>query len=145
MRIQADLFSGYAVLRSEEMKKNLRLDQIRLTMVEDEADYDAGWQRWRPARWRWLFTIDSLLMAGAKLGRFPASIVMVIDETKGADAVLAFDASVKTVQDLNSPDAGFVQRPVRPASFWHGWSSRTSSCRTWAATGSSRLTVLRRC
>ena len=41
VKIQADLFSGYAVMRSEEMKKNLRYDQIRLTMVEDEADYDA--------------------------------------------------------------------------------------------------------
>ena len=33
VRIQADLISGYAVLRSEEMKKNLRLQQIRLTRV----------------------------------------------------------------------------------------------------------------
>ena len=118
VKIQADLFSGYAVLRSEEMKKNLRYDQIRLTMVEDEADYDARLAALEAGEVEMaVFTIDSLLMAGAKLGRFPASIVMVIDETKGADAVLAFDAGVKTVQDLNSPDAGFVLTSSSPSEF----------------------------
>ena len=68
VRIQADLFSGYAVLRSEEMKKNLRLDQIRLTMVEDEADYDARLAALEAGEVEMaVFTIDSLLMAGAKL------------------------------------------------------------------------------
>ncbi|MBO61482.1 MAG: hypothetical protein CMO63_05880 [Verrucomicrobiales bacterium] len=118
VRIQADLFSGYAVLRSEEMKKNLRLDQIRLTMVEDEADYDARLSALEDGDVEMaVFTIDSLLMAGARLGRFPASIVMVIDETKGADAVLAFDEGVKTVQDLNTSDAGFVLTPSSPSEF----------------------------
>ena len=118
VKIQADLFSGYAVMRSEEMKKNLRYDQIRLTMVEDEADYDARLAALEAGDVEMaVFTIDSLLMAGAKLGRFPASIVMVIDETKGADAVLAFDAGVKTVQDLNSPDAGFVLTSSSPSEF----------------------------
>lgn len=118
VRIQADLFSGYAVLRSEEMKKNLRYEQIKLTMVEDEADYDARLEALEDGDVEMaVFTIDSLLMAGAKLGRYPVSIVMVIDETKGADAVLAFDAGVKTVQDLNSPDAGFILTPSSPSEF----------------------------
>ena len=118
VKIQADLFSGYAVLRSEEMKKNLRLDQIRLTMVEDEADYDARLSALEDGDVEMaVFTIDSLIMAGAKLGRFPASIVMVIDETKGADAVLAYEESVKTVQDLNSSDAGFILTPSSPSEF----------------------------
>ena len=118
VKIQADLFSGYAVLRSEEMKKNLRLDQIRLTMVEDEADYDARLRALEDGDVEMaVFTIDSLIMAGAKLGRFPASIVMVIDETKGADAVLAYEEGVKTVQDLNSSDAGFILTPSSPSEF----------------------------
>ena len=118
VKIQADLFSGYAVLRSEEMKKNLRLDQIRLTMVEDEADYDARLSALEDGDVEMaVFTIDSLIMAGAKLGRFPASIVMVIDETKGADAVLAYEEGVKTVQDLNSSDAGFILTPSSPSEF----------------------------
>ena len=88
------------------------------SMVEDQADYDARLAALEAGEVEMaVFTIDSLLMAGAKLGRFPASIVMVIDETKGADAVLAFDAGVKTVQDLNSPDAGFVLTSNSPSEF----------------------------
>ncbi|HAH99478.1 MAG TPA: hypothetical protein DCO70_09075 [Verrucomicrobiales bacterium] len=118
VRIQADLFSGYAVLRSEEMKKNLRYEQTRLTIVEDEADYDARLEALEDGEVEMaVFTIDSLLMAGAKLGRFPVSIVMVIDETKGADAVMAFEEGVKTMQDLNSPDAGFILTPSSPSEF----------------------------
>ena len=87
-------------------------------MVEDEADYDARLSALEDGDVEMaVFTIDSLIMAGAKLGRFPASIVMVIDETKGADAVLAYEEGVKTVQDLNSSDAGFILTPSSPSEF----------------------------
>ena len=118
VKIQADLFSGYSVLRSEEMKKNLRYDGIRLTMVSDEADYSARLEALEDGDVQMaVFTIDSLLVAGAKLGRYPVSIVMVIDETVGADAVVAFDEGVKTVQDLNTSDAAFVLTPSSPSEF----------------------------
>ncbi|MAJ17228.1 MAG: hypothetical protein CBC27_09925, partial [Opitutia bacterium TMED67] len=118
VKIQADLFSGYSVLRSDEIKKNLRYDGIRLTMVKDEADYDSRLEALEDGDVDMaVFTIDSLLVAGAKLGRFPVSIVMVIDETTGADAVLAFDQGVKTVQDLNVSDASFVLTPSSPSEF----------------------------
>ena len=118
VKIQADLFSGYSVLRSEEMKKNLRYDGVRLTVVKDEADYDARLEALEDGDVEMgVFTIDSLLVAGSKLGRFPVSIVMVIDETIGADAVLAFDTGVKTVQDLNASDAAFVLTPSSPSEF----------------------------
>ena len=118
VKIQADLFSGYSVLRSEEMKKNLRYEGVRLTVVKDEADYDARLEALEDGDVQMgVFTIDSLLVAGAKLGRFPVSIVMVIDETTGADAVLAFDNGVKTVQDLNTSDAAFVLTPSSPSEF----------------------------
>ena len=118
VKIQADLFSGYSVLRSEEMKKNLRYDGIRLTMVADEADYSARLEALEDGDVQMaVFTIDSLLVAGAKLGRYPVSIVMVIDETVGADAVVAFDEGVKTVQDLNTSDAAFVLTPSSPSEF----------------------------
>ena len=118
VKIQADLFSGYSVLRSEEMKKNLRYDGIRLTMVTDEADYSARLEALEDGDVQMaVFTIDSLLVSGAKLGRYPVSIVMVIDETVGADAVVAFDEGVKTVQDLNTSDASFVLTPSSPSEF----------------------------
>ncbi|HJN89257.1 MAG TPA: hypothetical protein QGG93_02905, partial [Verrucomicrobiota bacterium] len=39
--ISADLFSGYAVLRSSQIRDNLKPKGIRLTVVDDGADYAA--------------------------------------------------------------------------------------------------------
>ena len=116
--IAADLFSGYAVLRSAQMRDNLKASGIRLTMEDDKADYGARLEALEDGDVQMaVYTIDSLLMAGAKAGGFPASIVMVIDETKGADAVLAFKDAVASLQDLDDPDARFVLTPSSPSEF----------------------------
>ena len=106
LSIAADLFSGYAVLRSAQMRDNLKLEGIRLTMVDDGADYGARLEALEDGDVQMaVYTIDSLLMAGAKAGGFPASIVMLIDETKGADAVLAYKSAVASLQELDNADA----------------------------------------
>ena len=116
--IAADLFSGYAVLRSAQMRDNLKASGIRLTMEDDKADYGARLEALEDGDVQMaVYTIDSLLMAGAKAGGFPASIVMVIDETKGADAVLAFKDAVASLQDLDDLDARFVLTPSSPSEF----------------------------
>jgi hypothetical protein len=116
--IAADLFSGYAVLRSEQMRDNLKASGIRLTMEDDKADYGARLEALEDGDVQMaVYTIDSLLMAGANAGGFPASIVMVIDETKGADAVLAYKDAVGSLQALDDPDARFVLTPSSPSEF----------------------------
>ncbi len=116
--IAADLFSGYAVLRSAQMRDNLKASGIRLTMEDDKADYGARLEALEDGDVQMaVYTIDSLLMAGANAGGFPASIVMVIDETKGADAVLAYKDAVGLLQDLDDPDARFVLTPSSPSEF----------------------------
>ena len=118
LSIAADLFSGYAVLRSAQMRDNLKLEGIRLTMVDDGADYGARLEALEDGDIQMaVYTIDSLLMAGAKAGGFPASIVMLIDETKGADAVLAYKSAVASLQELDNADARFVLTPSSPSEF----------------------------
>jgi hypothetical protein len=103
--VAADSFSGYAVLRSEALKQDLKSQQIKLTVQDDQADYTARLAALRAGKVQLAaFTIDSLIAAGAKAGEFPASIVMVIDETKGGDAIVAWKSSVASLQDLNQPD-----------------------------------------
>ena len=103
--LAADSFSGYCILRSEAIKQELRSRQIRLTVQDDKAGYAARLQALREGKVQFaVFTIDSLIMAGAK-GRFSASIVLVIDETKGGDAIVAKTNAVASVQDLNNPAA----------------------------------------
>ena len=64
--IAADLFSGYAVLRSAQMRDHLKSDGIRLTMVDDGADYGARLEALEDGDVQMaVYSIDSLLLAGA--------------------------------------------------------------------------------
>ncbi len=113
-----DSFSGYSVLRSSAMHRDLKNQGIKLEIVDDGADYG---KRLKSLEDRdvdlAVFTVDSFLTAGAKAGKFPASIVMVIDETSGADAVIAYESKVKNLEDLDYADARIVLTPASPSEF----------------------------
>jgi len=116
--IAADTFSGYAILRSEAMKKELKAQGIKLEIVDDNADYIARAKALEDEKVQMaVYTVDSYLTAGAAIGKFPASIVMVIDETKGGDGIVAYKGSVANFNDLNHPDARFVLTPNSPSEF----------------------------
>lgn len=116
--IAADSFSGYSVLRSPLMKKELKAQGIKLIIEDDNADYLARMKALRDGRIQMaVFTVDSFLTAGAALGTFPATIIMVIDETKGADAIVAYRSAVTSLEDLDHPDARIVLTPQSPSEF----------------------------
>lgn len=74
----------------------------RLKIVDDNADYA---QRMRLLRADELdlavATIDAYLLTGPKQG-FPATIVSVLDESKGGDALMANPKELGSLDDLNS-------------------------------------------
>jgi outer membrane protein OmpA-like peptidoglycan-associated protein len=118
IELHADGFSGYAVLRSPELRNLLKNEGIRLEVVDDGADY--------PARVRALqggqaqmaaFPINSYLQAGAGLGEFPATILFIIDETQGADAILAWEQGLENLQGLNNENARVIYTPDSPSEF----------------------------
>ncbi len=116
--LAADSFSGYCILRSESFKQELRDRGIKLRVEDDKADYAARLDALRAGGVQLAaFTIDSLITAGARAGDFPATIVLVIDETQGADALVAYQQSVSSVQDLNDPAAKIVLTPNSPSEF----------------------------
>ncbi len=116
--VAADSFSGYAVLRSDAMKEQLRPAGIRLTIRDDKGDVNARLRALADDQVQLaVFTVDSLLTAGAALGDFPATIVLVIDESKGADAVVARKETVASLQDLNHDDARIVLTANSPSEF----------------------------
>jgi outer membrane protein OmpA-like peptidoglycan-associated protein/ABC-type nitrate/sulfonate/bicarbonate transport system substrate-binding protein len=113
-----DSFSGYCILRSEAFKQELRDRGIRLSVEDDKADYAARLDALRTGRVQLaVFTIDSLITAGARAGDFPGTIVLVIDETQGADALVAYQQAVGSIQDLNDPEASLVLTPNSPSEF----------------------------
>ena len=118
IRVTADSFSGYAILRSDEVRESLRKEGIKLTVHDDQADYAARLKSLKNGDTDLaVFTIDSYLTAGAKAGEFPGSIVLVIDETKGGDAILANPSAVPSLQDLNDRSARIVLTPDSPSEF----------------------------
>jgi len=116
--VAADSFSGYCILRSDAVKEELKAKQLKLTFQDDKADYTARLKALQSAKVQLaVFTIDSLITAGAKAGDFPASVVLVIDETKGGDAIVAYQSAVPSLQSLNDPDARIVLTPNSPSEF----------------------------
>ena len=121
--VAVDSFSGYAILRSDAVKQDLKPQQIRLTSRMTTADYTARLKALQSGKVQMaVFTVDSLITAGAKAGEFPGSIVLVIDETKGGDAIVANQAR-------SGQPAGL--QPSRPRSGAHAQLARASSWRAW--------------
>ena len=118
IRLAADSFSGYAILRSDEIKNRLKSDGIKLSILDDQADYAERLNALKEGDIDLaVFTIDSYLAAGAAAGSFPGSIVMILDETQGGDALIAKTNLVPSLQALDDPDARIVLTPRSPSEF----------------------------
>ncbi|MEM9417633.1 MAG: OmpA family protein [Planctomycetota bacterium] len=116
VKLSLDSFSGYAVLRSPKMLDALAGRGIDLKTVDDGADYIGRLQAVRSGETPMaVFTIDALLTASAQLGETPATIVMLIDETTGADAIVAYEEAVPNIDALNRADARLVATPSSPS------------------------------
>jgi outer membrane protein OmpA-like peptidoglycan-associated protein len=111
-----DPFSGYAVLRSAEFQQELQAKRVRVQLIDDQADYKARIRALQSGEVQMAaFTIDALVKACADLKDLPAVIVAVIDETRGADAMVASKRLFPNVDSLNHPDTRFVLTPDSPS------------------------------
>ncbi len=114
--IALDSFSGYAVLRSPEMKTELAGKGIRINLNDDGADYNARIQALQSGKTDMaVFTIDALLKVCSQIGDLPGTIVAIIDETRGADAVVAYKKAVPNIDALNRANMKFVLTPDSPS------------------------------
>jgi len=117
-RVAADSFSGYAVLRTPALADRLGREGIRFSVIDDGADYMKRMQALRDDEVDLaVFPVNSFIQCGARLGEFPASIIYIIDETKGADAIVANRKMVPGISSLDSPDARIVLTPDSPSEF----------------------------
>ena len=116
MKVAHDSFPGYAILRSPAVKNLLARHGIKLTFVDDKADYVGRMRGLKSGKHQMaVFTIDAYLKAGSILGEFPGSIVLVIDESKGADAIVAYQRGVPQIPSLSHPRARIVITPDSPS------------------------------
>lgn len=104
-----DSFSGYAIFRTPEFEKQLADRGIRLTLVDDGADYSARASALEKGSQQFaVFPADALIKTSSKMEYPPATIVAIIDETRGADAMIAYKKKFSNVDQLNTSDVRFV-------------------------------------
>lgn len=116
VNIALDGFSGYAVFRSPEFADELRKNGIKLNLIDDGADYDARLESLQRGDTDMaVFTVDALVKTSAKLGGLPATIVALVDETVGADAIVAYKETFPNVDALNDSDTKFILTPDSPS------------------------------
>jgi outer membrane protein OmpA-like peptidoglycan-associated protein len=111
-----DSFSGYAILRSAAFREELAKQQIRVQLRDDGADYAARIRGLQSGEVQMAaFTVDTLIASSAGLGDLPATAVAIVDETRGADAIVAYRDLIGTIDDLNRSDLKFVLTPNSPS------------------------------
>ncbi len=116
VRVAADSFSGYCILRSPELAKRLGASGIKFSVEDDGADYMHRMKALRDGDVDMaVFPVNSFIQSGLALGEFPASMVYVIDETVGADAIIAYRDAVPSIDALNRSDARIVLTPESPS------------------------------
>lgn len=98
--IALDNWMGYFILRSPEMESAMRRSGYILICEDDQADYAQRMKRLHKGDIDFaVATVDSFLLNGAELN-YPGAIVMVIDESKGGDAILARKERIASLDDL---------------------------------------------
>ncbi len=116
--INLDGFSGYSVLRSEVFREELKASRIRLILKDDQADYEKRIQDLKSGKCEFaVFTVDSLISSSARLGDWPGTMVLAIDESFGADAMVAYKKGVPNLNSLDNPEARIVLTPNSPSEF----------------------------
>lgn len=114
--LSLDAFSGYAILRSPEFTKELAQKSIKINFTDDKADYGQRLDDLKAGRSQLaVFTIDALLKTCEKAGEMPGSIVAMIDETRGADAIVGYKQKYPDVDSMNDPNLRFVLTSDSPS------------------------------
>jgi flagellar motor protein MotB len=109
VRFAGDGFSGYAPIRSQTFKDECGKYGVRIDYKDDGANYV---QRLRDLADgnvdMGVFTIDALIKTSADMKDFPATIVGIVDESNGADAILAAGKKFPNIDAMNSPETKIV-------------------------------------
>ncbi|KJR42732.1 OmpA/MotB domain-containing protein [Candidatus Magnetoovum chiemensis] len=113
--IGVDNWIGYYPLCSKQMKKLMRSLQYKLTCEDDSGDYPSRMRKLKEGQLNLaVATVDSYLINAAPLD-FPGAIIMVIDESKGGDAVVARKNKLSNLNDLKTKNYKIAYTPDSPS------------------------------
>lgn len=104
-----DGFSGYAPIRSQIFKDECAHFGIRVDYRDDGANYSQRLKDLATGKLDMaVFTLDALIKTSAELGDMPATAVAIIDESKGADGLVALGKDYPNLDALNNDKTRFV-------------------------------------
>jgi outer membrane protein OmpA-like peptidoglycan-associated protein len=102
IRIALDSWIGYFYLRSPVFKKLMRESKYNVEIMDDNANYAERMKRLKRGEIDMaVATIDSYLINAVDVG-FPATIIALIDESKGGDAIVAWGSKIDGLERLKS-------------------------------------------
>lgn len=106
-----DNWIGYYILCSVEMKKQMRSAGWLLQCEDDKADYAKRMERLDKGEIDFaVATVDSYILNAAPR-KFPGAIIAVVDESKGGDAILAWQdvaSNLEALKKRNDFKVGFT-------------------------------------
>ncbi|WP_194435380.1 phosphate ABC transporter substrate-binding/OmpA family protein [Vibrio fluminensis] len=103
VRIGVDSWVGYYPLCSKNFRASLRNEGIR-SICDDNPSLEERFEQLKKGELDFAVTSVDAYMSLGKDYQFPGSIIAVIDESKGGDALLAWEDSVTSIDDLkNNP------------------------------------------
>ncbi len=112
--IGVDNWIGYFPICSPQMKERVRAEGYLLECIDDGADVDGRLSRLAAGELDFaVATVDSYVLVGAAHD-YPGTIVAVIDESKGGDALLAWESRAATLDDFKA--AGSLKIAFTPNS-----------------------------
>ena len=117
LAIGMDNFVGYFPLCSPEMKKRMLAEGYLLKCVDDNASYGQRMEDLKSGKLNFAVgTVDSLILTGAR-HNFPGTIIAVLDESKGVDAIVARESEVNNLDSLKlKTDVKIAVTPDSPSS-----------------------------
>lgn len=102
--IGMDNWIGYYPLCSRDLKKRMRHAGYILQCIDDQADYDSRMQKLKKGSLDFaVATIDSFLLNGYTRD-FPGTIISVIDESRGGDAIVAWKNKLASLDAIKQAD-----------------------------------------
>jgi len=100
INIALDSWVGYYPIQSSKMKQRLRSEGFKLEVIDDMADYASRMKGLADRKYDFaVATIDSDILNSVPVD-FPGIIIMVIDESKGADAMVAHSNVVSSLDSF---------------------------------------------
>jgi outer membrane protein OmpA-like peptidoglycan-associated protein/ABC-type nitrate/sulfonate/bicarbonate transport system substrate-binding protein len=116
LTIGVDGWIGYFPLCSPEMRRRMRARGYALTCDNDGGDYPARFKRLNEDELDFaVTTVDAYVLNGAAID-YPATMIAVIDESKGGDAIIARRSKIANLEALKrGPTVKIAFTPSSPS------------------------------